>query len=518
MARYKPYSYDQIKLIPISFRDQILPGSFEYTLSVIIDEQVDLSVFEDRYCNDVNGAPAYDPAILLKAVLYAYSRGIVSSREIARCCRDNVIFMALSADSQPHFTTIAGFVSRMSAEITALFGDVLLICDELGLIGREMFAVDGCKLPSNASKEWSGTKEELGRKKAKMQRAVDYLIERHREADRHDENDNTPDPPARGREQQQIETLRARIAKLSAWLAENEDKPGRSAKPKKSNLTDNDSALMKTSHGTLQGYNGVAAVDAKHQVVVEAQAHGEGQEHGLLAPMIEGIRERFHALGDWGVFGQARVTADAGFHSEANVKYLFDERIDAYVADTRLRQRDPRFADPEGHYQQEKQHQRQRKSKPRFTPADFVHDAANHTCYCPAGKKLYLKHRNAKIGAHVATCYQGAKRDCAPCVLRARCLKSPTQKTTRQVYFFRSRADAPTPNYSERMRQKIDSDTGRAIYSGRLGTVEPVFGNLRATLRLDRFTLRGKKKVDTQWKLYCLVHNLLKIHQFGYEQ
>ena len=91
MARYKDYSYDQTKLLPISFHRQVLPGTFEYTLNYLIDHEVDLSVFESRYCNDETGAPAYDPAILLKVILYAYSRGVVSSREIERLCRENVV-------------------------------------------------------------------------------------------------------------------------------------------------------------------------------------------------------------------------------------------------------------------------------------------------------------------------------------------------------------------------------------------------------------------------------------------
>jgi len=158
MARYKDYCYEQTKLIPISFHHQILPGTFEYTLNYLIDNEVDLSLFEQRYRNDETGAPAYDPAVLLKIILYAYSRGITSSRQIEQCCGQNIIFMALSADTHPHFTTIADFISSSSEEIVELFRDVLLICDEMGLIGKEMFAVDGCKMSSNASKEWSGTK------------------------------------------------------------------------------------------------------------------------------------------------------------------------------------------------------------------------------------------------------------------------------------------------------------------------------------------------------------------------
>ena len=100
MARYKEYDYSQGKFISVFFDRQILPGTFEYTLSYLIDHEVDLSVFESRYQNDETGAPAYDPAILLKIILYAYSRGIVSSCKIARCCEENIIFMALSADTR----------------------------------------------------------------------------------------------------------------------------------------------------------------------------------------------------------------------------------------------------------------------------------------------------------------------------------------------------------------------------------------------------------------------------------
>jgi hypothetical protein len=106
-------------------------------------------VFEHRYHNDATGRSSYDPKVLLKVVLYGYYRGIISSRRIAEACRRNVMFMALSADSRPHFTTIASFVSKLEHEIASLFGDVLLYASELGLVGKEHFAVDGCKLPSN---------------------------------------------------------------------------------------------------------------------------------------------------------------------------------------------------------------------------------------------------------------------------------------------------------------------------------------------------------------------------------
>jgi transposase len=505
MARYKEYSYEQTKLIPIAFSHQILPGTFEYTLNHLIDDEFDLSVFEQRYHNDETGAPAYDPAILLKIILYGYARGMTSSREIEQCCRENVIFMALSADTHPHFTTIADFVSSSGEQIIGLFRDVLLICNKLGLIGKEMFAVDGCKLGSNASKEWSGSKGELKKKQQKMEKAVRYLVEKHKEMDSKAESDL-----AVGREQKQIETLRAKIKKLKSWLKENQEKIGKSGKPRKSNLTDNESAKMKSSHGVIQGYDGVAVVDTKHQVVVHAEAFGEPQEHDLLKPMVEGTRENFQAIGAQGdIFEQAKLTADAGFHTEQNMKMLFEEKIDGYVADILFRKRDPRFKTADGH--------KPKKHKPseQFTPKDFIYDSKSFTCICPAGKRLYLKQRHVVIRGYQAVCFMGAKRDCGPCALRSRCLKDLNQTTTRQVYFFDARSPEAPETFTAKMKRKIDSLTGRYVYSQRLGTVEPVFANICSTLGLRRFSLRGKGKVDAQWKLFCIVHNLLKIHRYG---
>lgn len=276
MARYKPYSYAQGKFIPVHFAKQILPGTFEYTLNHLIDHELDLSLFDARFRNDQTGAKAYDPRILLKIVLYAYSRGMVSSRKIEQACRENVIFMALSADTRPHFTSIADFISSMDKEIIHLFRDVLLVCDDLGLIGREMFAIDGCKLPSNASKEWSGTKEEFERKAVKLEQAIKHIIETHRENDQ-----AQTEKKAIAREEQYVQTLKKRVKKIREWLNDNDDKPGKTGKPRKSNITDNESAKMKTSHGIVQGYDGVTAVDGKHQLIVHAEAFGEAQEHDL---------------------------------------------------------------------------------------------------------------------------------------------------------------------------------------------------------------------------------------------
>jgi transposase len=512
MARYKEYDYTQGKFIPIHFNKQILSGTFEHTLHYLIDNEIDLSIFDERYENDDTGAPAYDPAILLKIILYAYSRGITSSRKIAQCCEENIIFMALSADTRPHFTTIADFISTLDKEIIRLFLEVLMICEEMGLIGKEMFAVDGCKLPSNASKEVSGTKEEFRHKKDKMEQAIKQILTRHRETDAKEK-----DKGIIQQEEKYRETIKNEAKKIKEWLKENDDKIGKMGKPIKSNITDNESAKMKTSHGVIQGYNGVAMVDDKHQVIVHAEAFGTAQEHDLLEPMIEGTRENFKEIDSKkDVFEKAKLVADSGYHTESNMKMVMEEGIDAYIADTQFRKRDPRFADVD------KYKERFRKERAEYYGTSGLYRAKDFTmsedkthCICPAGKRLYRNGGNVVVDGNRAIKFRGRKTDCRVCEVRERCLRNPDTSEARQVYFFQGRTASAPETFTQKMKRKIDSIKGRLIYNRRLGTAEPPFAHIRSILRLDRFTLRGKRKVNTQWLLYCIVHNLTKVHRYG---
>src|SRR5512136_3248275 len=180
MAKYKPYNYSQRVMIPISLEDQLIPGTLEFAIHTLVEDRMDLSVFEDRYNNDETGRWAYDPKVLLKVVLFSYSRGLISSRKMERACRENITFMALTCGQCPDHSTIAAFVSSMKDEILPLFRDVLLVCEESHLLGGTLFALDGCKLPSNASKELSGTFNDLKKKKEKLSKTVRFLMAQHR--------------------------------------------------------------------------------------------------------------------------------------------------------------------------------------------------------------------------------------------------------------------------------------------------------------------------------------------------
>jgi hypothetical protein len=420
--------------------------------------------------------------------------------------------MALAAEQRPHFTTIADFISTRDKECTELFTKVLAVCYSENLIGAQMFAIDGCKISSNCSKEWSGTKSELVKKVEKIKKSIEFLVKKHQQNDGSDSHDHN----VMERERQSIERLKAKVTKITEWLDESHDKLGSSGKPIKSNITDNESAKMATSHGVIQGYNGIAAVDEKHQTIVWAGVYGDSNEASHVPEVIEGI-EKSCKEANMGpdILKKVKLTADTGFHSEASVKAVFDRGIDAYIPDRLFRKRDIRFNDVSKYKKRVADWQPTRGQK-YFQPKDFLFDEATGDLICPAGKTLWLKTPNfkSKDGRYTGVSYMGHIHDCQSCELRSKCMRRATTKA-RQVTMFSKDIQSKRINYSILMQNRIDTLEGRSEYSKRMGIVEPVFGHITGVKNLDRFTLRGRRKVQTQWLLYCIVHNVGKIQKYG---
>jgi transposase len=232
MAKYKRYEYCQSILIPVCFEEQLMPGSLEFAIHTLVETRMDMSVFDDNYHNDETGRRAYDPKMLLKVVLFAYCRGLVSSRRIERAGCENVTFMALSGNQRPDHSTIAAFVSCMKEEIVPLFRDILLVCEQENLLGGTFFAWDGLKLPGNASKRWSGTLSDISKKKEKIEQKVKHLLEEQISADKED-RDSLLDPLSR---EKQIEKLQKQAERIERWLEENDAKIGANGRELQSNV------------------------------------------------------------------------------------------------------------------------------------------------------------------------------------------------------------------------------------------------------------------------------------------
>ena len=504
MAKFKPCNEDQLVMLPISLQDQLVPGTLEHTISELVDKHIDLSVFDARYNNDETGAAAIHPKILLKVILLAYAKGMISSRQIERACQENVIFIALSYGYAPDHSTIAQFIVSMQSEIQNIFGNILLVCEEMGLLGGTHFSLDGVKLSANVSKEWSGTFDELKHKHDKLQEKLQQIIAEHAQADQQPEVEIE-------RQKKRERRFQVQVERLNQFLQEQEPKYGSEGKEIQSNVIDNESVKMPTSHGVVQGYNAQALVDSKHQVILAAEAFAS-QDHENLAPMLEDAKKNLVSIGkDETYFQGKQLTADSNYHSFNSLNVCQDEKIDAYIPDIHFRKRDPHFADQERF--QDGIHGRQRTgAKPSpFNASDFSFDASKQVYLCPQGKELTCHAHNQVNRYRTYDVYHARVQDCAACPVKSRCLS----KSTASRRYLSIPVDSQPPNLIDAMKAKVDSEVGKRIYARRLAIVEPVFANICVHKRMHRFTLRSKRKVDVQWRLFALVHNIGKIHMFG---
>jgi transposase len=497
MARYKEYDPSQGQFLAINFKEQLLPGTFEHTINYIINERIDLSCMDEHFRNDDTGAPAWDPRIMIKIILYAYSLGINSSRKIERLCRTNIIMKALTADSRPHFTVIADFILSMQNKIQSIFVQVLLICEELELLGKTVFAIDGCKLSSNAAKEWSGTFADLEKKKTRFEQLAVELLNRHRENDHAESGGQTNGADIA----KHIQLINSKVEKIDAFLRNNEKKMGPRNREVQSNITDNESAKIKSSKGVIQGYNGIAVADDKHQVIIAAEAFGRGQEQRFFEPLLEQAEENLKTImgnPEGKPLKEKTILGDTGYFCEDNLKAAAGKQMEAIIPDNHFRQRDSRFDDRGRHSKREY----------KFTQADFHYNQEDNTYTCPNGKTLrFIGHQ--KLYGNEGNRYQSKTVDCKDCPFREKCFRRNTKKAKKRTLYIVDAGDRP--NYSAEMRDKIDRPEVRAFYAKRMGIIEPVFANITSCKRLDRFTLRSKAKVDIQWLLYCMVHNIGKI-------
>jgi len=506
MARFKHTDNLQGMFLTVNLAEQLIPDTFEWTLDYLID-RMDLSLFEQNYHNDEMGACAYPPRVLLKIIIYSYSKGVLSSRPMEKLCRENIAAKALAEDCEPDHDTIAAFISANHEAVTDLFTQVLMQCAKLGLITGEMFGIDGVKMPSNASKEWSGTIKTLKKKKEKLKKHISRLLLRHRELDKNAEAKKIQKPYKetmgndKERRARSIERLEKKLKKLDEFLKTAEPKKGTSGEEVQSNITDNESARIKSPHGYIQGYNGIAIADSGNQIIVCAQASGSS-ESGNFPKMLESLEGNMKAITKKKKpLKESICLGDTGFFSEENLQEAKRMGIEVIIPGPQFRQRDPDFEDRE-----------KEKEKKRFEKEDFKYEEKKNEFKCPNGKTLRYKGK-VKLRNNEGEKYQASARDCSQCPLIDKCLKTKRKKAkigkgrSRTLYAVTRKYKE---NLSDKMREKIDNPAYREIYSRRRQIIEPTFSDIAYCKGMDRFTLRGTEKVGIQWKLYCIVHNIGK--------
>jgi transposase len=365
---FRPWQVDQVQLLPRSVQEFVPAGHTAHFIRDMVREDLDLSLILDSY-DEVRGFPPFDPRMMTALLLYGYSRGVYSSRRLARACEERLDFMAVTAQSYPDSRTIAKFRRRHLDALSGLFMQVLKLCQKAGLVELGHVALDGTKIKANASKHKAMSYERMKKAEPELAAEVDKWLNAAETADAEDDavhgdkrGDEMPEWVAnkakrRAKIREAMAALEAEAkAKAEAKDAEDAEKrvaaetagkkprakggrkpktePGTPEDKAQRNFTDPESRIMKGRDGFIQGYNAQAAVDAKAQVIV---AHGLtdcAADSGQLVGMVDAVVANT---------GQkpAEVSADSGYCSEANIKAMADREIDAFIATGRQKHGEP---------------------------------------------------------------------------------------------------------------------------------------------------------------------------------
>jgi transposase len=346
---FRAWDVDQAWLLPASVHDFVPAGHIAHFIRDTVREGLDLTGLLACY-DEERGYPPYHPAMMTALLLYAYSQGVYSSRRIARACEERVDFMAVTGLNQPDFRTIADFRKRHLDVLKGLFQQVLELCRTAGLVKLGHVALDGTKIKANASKHkamsygrMKGAEEKLAAEVAgwmKQAAATDTAEDRGKGVDQR--GDETPDWVAN--KARRLAKIREAKAALEAQTREatagrprdgggdDTDTPSPPAPPPgvpedkaQRNFTDPESRIMKTKDGFIQGYNGQAAVDAEHQIIVACDLTNQGPDSPQMLGMVDQIEANTGTMPE-------QLSADAGYCSEDNLRGLEERKVDGFVA------------------------------------------------------------------------------------------------------------------------------------------------------------------------------------------
>jgi transposase len=349
---FRAWDVDQTWLLPPSLHEFVPSGHLAHFVRDTVREVLDLSCIVGAYTAR-QGQPPYHPGMLVALLLYGYSRGIYSSRQLARACEERVDVMAVTGLNRPDFRTISDFRKRHLTALAALLVQVLQLCQVAGLVRLGHVAVDGTKLRANASRHKAMSYRHMLRQEARLAAEVQGWLERAAAADAAEDAEHGPEPPAwMADKERRLAKIRAAKAQLEAEAkagaaALDSDGPGPSSGMQERgaredqpaatpldkaqrNFTDPDSRIMPSGGGFIAGYNGQIAVDAGHQVIVAHRLVTNPADFAALVPLVDQTRANLGRK-------PREVSADTGFASEANLAAMAERRIAAYLSPGRIR-------------------------------------------------------------------------------------------------------------------------------------------------------------------------------------
>lgn len=459
---------DQLMLLPPSVSDWLPEDHLAWFVLDVVDE-LNLSEFLSSYRADGRGGAAYHPAMMVALVVYAYSIGERSSRRIERRCVEDVAFRVVAANQRPDHATIARFRATHTEALAGLFGQVLALCARAGVLRPGLLAIDGTKLAANASRDANRTAAQLATEILAEAAAVDAA-----EAAAAEPAAELP-VELQGRGQRRRDRLRELLDELEAEAADKSyeahmerrgeieaatGRPIRGRRPSPdsathrarshANVTDPDSRLLKTRNGYVQGYN-AQAVATEAQFVVAAEATNQAHDAPSFEPMVTAAKQNLRAAGERRRV--RRVVADAGYWSVVNVNTT---GVDVLIAPGKARKLN------------------------RIAEADRERSV------------LLDRVEAGEVDKTAAAEQLGVTR-------------------TRVNQLLRRRRQGTTESLTHDMIAKLDTPRGKRLYKKRAATIEPVFAQVKHNRGFRTMSRRGLAAVDSEWKLICATHNLLKL-------
>lgn len=462
MSKFKPLQDSQLFLLPPSVDDFIPAGHLARVISEIADE-LNTSSIEAKY--SAMGQKSYHPRTLLKLWIYGYATGMLSGRKIAILCETDTAYMYLASMYKPDFRTINDFRKDNSDFFEDCFKQVLQICRELGMGKVGLIAIDSTKIRANASVKKSLTKQTYeqwlkeidGQIKALQQQADELNAKEDTEL----KEDRGDELPKQLKEKKQLrEKIQGALNKIKS-------------DDKKVNFTDPDSQLIKCSGQKKPAYNCQGAV-SEDGIIVAAYATNKANDKEQLQEVINQVEA--NVAEKTGV-----ILADSGYSSYENYQWLSEQGKTAYIPDQEEQASKERLQDP-----YDKQH--------------FTYQPATNEYICPKGQILqYTRTVNSHTRKQYYKLYEGIS--CSQCSVKENC----TSGDKRQIH-----KELREP-LRDAMRERLNSDEGKETYKKRLNAIEHVWGNIKFNNRVIMFHLRGLKKVNAEFQLLAIGHNIKKL-------
>jgi transposase len=508
MVYYKDYK-NQDWILPPRIENIIPEDHICFLVDDIID-QMDFGDIDEKYQGP--GHPAYPPKIMVKLLIMGTIDGLRSSRKIGDCVRENVIFIFLAGKLTPNFRTISDFRKNNPKLIEYSFKEIVRFAMRMRMVKLGHIAIDGTKIKANASKDKTLKKDELSYLEKLIREEIQKgIIEDEMEDELYGRDNDGQELPEHIKskgglrkvireliEQEKIKSSKKkemmniiedyiagdkRKKKMILDKIKNAQKEINRANSKKINLTDPESRFMDNKkHFVEQSYNTQISVDNEHGIIIGNDVVQNENDYKELIPQIEKSEKNIGFKLPEGT----EVSADNGYYSGKNIRYLNKRRFDGYIPDQKNASivKGKTIVD-----------------KP-FSKNSFEYDHKNDCYICPNGEKLPFEYDYFdKFKGKDMRIYQGA--NCLGCALNPQCVKSKYGvKVIKSDEFEKERRD---------MAVKLKSEEGKRKYNIRIITVEYPFGNIKQNIGLREFLTRGVKKVKTEFNLACIAHNLRRI-------